>query len=173
MSLTTDQQRVAEQAVSLIPVCLAAFKRRYSGLRKVADVADLEGAAMLAITKAARTYDPSKAGISAYFSRAIRNACIREIEREIRSGNHSHFRVSYEAAELRQPPESEPLASIMWSALEKLSEEDRRILEERFLEKKSYRKFANEWGTNQRAARKQIMIRLDRLANQWRESPHR
>ena len=81
--LTRKQQALAEEAMELLPVCLKDFRNRYPFLRAIAQVADLESAALLAITKASRTYDPERAGISAYFSKTIRNACLREIEKEL------------------------------------------------------------------------------------------
>lgn len=171
--LTQDQQRLAEEALELLPVCLADFRRRYPCFRAIAEQADLEGAAMLAITRAARTYDPEKAGISAYFSQAIRFACLREIEREIKTNAHSQYRISYEAAEQRQPPEAKPLADPLLTAIQNLSEEERRIIEQKVFDKTSIRAFAREWGVSTRKAKARINCTLDSLAECWREAVHR
>ena len=170
--LTDDQRRLAEKAMELVPVCLADFRRRYACFRVISEQADLESAALLAITRAARTYDPNRAGISAYFSRAIRNACLREIERELRSNSHSVYRISYEAAEYREPPKAQPLADPLLTAIQDMSPEDRRVIEERVLHNKSIRAFADDWGCSTRQAKKRIMIRLDRLADCYRAAVH-
>lgn len=171
--LTRKQQALAEEAMELLPVCLKDFRNRYPFLREIAKVADLESAALLAITKASRTYDPERAGISAYFSKTIRNACLREIEKEIKSRSHSQYRISFEMIESRQEVEHEPLADPIMSELAKLSEEDMRDIEARAFENKSIRAFSREWGISTRQARKKLMVKLDKLAECWRESAHR
>jgi RNA polymerase sigma factor (sigma-70 family) len=171
--LTPEQQALAEEAMELLPVCLNDFRNRYPFLRAIAAVADLESAALLAITKAARTYDPNRAGVSAYFSKTIRNACLREIENEIKSRSHSHYRISFEMLEARMDVENEPLADPIMSELVNLSEEDMRDIEARAFENKSIRAFSREWGISTRQAKKKLMVKLDRLAEAWRQSAHR
>lgn len=171
--LTPEQQRLAEEALELVPVVLSTFKRRYACFQAMFDRVDLESAAYLAVTRAARTYDPKKAGVSAYFSRAIVFTCLREIENELKHGAWSPYRITLEAAEHRQPQESKPLADPMLAAIQNLSEADRRIIEERVFDNKSIRAFAREWGISTRQAKRQIMCRLDRLAEHWRDSIHR
>lgn len=173
LMLTKQQQQLAEKAMELVPLCLRDFRNRYPFLREIAAVADLESAALLAVTKASRTYDPSRAGISAYFSKAIRNACLREIENEIKSRSHSHYRVSFAMLESRQKVENEPLTDPVMRELQNLSDEDRKIIEERAFDNKSIRAFSREWGISTRQAKKQLMIRLDRLADCYREAIHR
>ena len=171
--LTKEQQELALEAMELIPVCLKDFRNRYPFLREIAQVADLESAAMLAVTKASRTYDRNKAGISAYFSKAIRNACLREIENEVKSRSHSIYRISFEMLEARDNRKAEPLDDPIFSELKKLCDEDRNIIEQRAFENKSIRAFANEWGVSVRQARKKLMVKLDKLSDCWRESAHR
>ena len=171
--LTREQQQLAEQALELVPVVLVRFKQRYSCFASLWNQVDLEGAAHMAITMAARTFDPQKAGVSAYFSRAIINSCLSAIDKEVKANLHSPWRISLAAAEHRQTQENNPLADPMLTAIQNLSEEDRRVIEERVFDGKSIRAFAREWGISTRQARKQIMCRLDRLADHWRESPYR
>ena len=173
--LTRKQQALAEKAMELLPVCLNDFRNRYPFLREIAKVADLESASLLAITKASRTYDPEKAGISAYFSKAIRNACLKEIEKEIRSRSHSVYRISFEMLEKRQERDrdSEPLADPIMSELVNLSLEDMSDIESRAFENKSIRAFSREWGISVRQAQKKLMVKLDKLSDCWRDSAHR
>lgn len=171
--LTVEQQRLAESALDLVPVVLVRFKQRYNCFSRLWNQVDLEGAAHVAITRAARTYNPEKAGISAYFSRAIINGCLTAIEKEIKANLHSPWRISLAAAEQRQQQDARPLSDPMLTAIQNLSPEDRRIIEERVFDGKSYRAFAREWGVSSRQARKRIMCRLDKLADHWRDSPFR
>lgn len=171
--LTPEQQQIAESALGLVPMVLARFRKRYRCFSPLWNQVDLEGAAHVAVTRAARTYNPEKAGLSAYFSRAIINTCLNEIRDELKANLHSPWRISLAAAEHRQPQADKPLADPMLAAILNLSEEDRRVIEERVFDGKSIRAFARDWGISTRQARKQIMCRLDRLADHWRESPHR
>lgn len=157
----------------MVPVVLKGFRKRYQCFASIVDRVDLEGAAHLAVTRAARTYDPSKAGVSAYFSRAIVLTCLREIENELKSGAYSPYRISLEAAEHRQPQAAKPLTEPMLAAIQNLSEEDRKVIEERVFDGKSIRAFARDWGISTRQAKRQIMCRLDRLAECYRVSLHR
>lgn len=171
--LTVEQQRLAEKALELVPVVLVRFKQRYACFSSLWNQVDLEGAAHVAITRAARTFDPEKAGVSAYFSRAIINSCLTAVEKEIKSNLCSPYRISLAAAEHRQPRQEQPMADPMLTAIQNLSDEDRRIIEERVFDSKSIRAFAREWNISTRQARKRIMCRLDKLADHWRDSPFR
>ena len=170
--LTPDQQRLAEQAMEIVPAVLADFRRRYRCFGELADRVDLESTAYLAICQAARTYKPEKAGMSAYFSMAIRNRCLSEIGKEIKSQSHSIYRISLEAAEQRQPPKNKPLTDPLLRELEDLPDEVREVIEARVFDGMSFRAFASEQGVSTRQARKQIMSHLDRLAECWREARH-
>ena len=69
--------------------------------------------------------------------------------------------------------ENEPLADPIMSELVKLSEEDMRDIEARAFENKSIRAFSREWGCIDKASQKKLMVKLDRLAEAWRQSAHR
>ncbi len=173
--LDEEQQKLSEEALKLVPVVLRKFKEKYSCFRSLWNAVDLEGTAHLAITKASRTYDPKKAGVSAYFSRAIVFSCLTAIEKEVRSQMQSPWRISMEAAQHRQRVTNDRshLENPMLSAMKNLSDEDRKIIEERVFDGKSLRAFASQWECSTRQAKKQINLRLDRLAECWRVNPHR
>lgn len=167
--LTPDQQRIAEQAMEIVPACLADFRRRYRCFGEIADRADLESVAYLTICQAARTYDPSKSGLSAYFSRAIINRCLSEIGREIKSRMHSIYRISLEAAEARQPPEAGPDRDTLID-FSCLPDEVREVVEARVFDQQSYRVFAEKNGVTIRQARRVITSHLDQAAT-WLDTP--
>jgi DNA-directed RNA polymerase specialized sigma24 family protein len=171
MSLTPEQQRVAEQAMALIPACLKSFWKSFPCLRSVAACCDLEGAAHLAITRAAKTYDPGRGvGISAYFSVAIRNLMLQEVQREIRSQAHSIRRIPLEEVYRRQPPKREQADEALPALLE-LTEEERDWIEQYVFEGASFRSFGRQSGRDPRTAKKILMGHLDKLRSAVEDQP--
>jgi RNA polymerase sigma factor (sigma-70 family) len=163
MSLTPEQQKVAEQAMALVPACIKAFWRSFPCLRGVAQCCDLESAAYLGITRAARTYDPGRGvGLSAYFSIAIRNMMLQEVQREIRSQAHSIKRIPLEEIHRRQPPKREQAAEAL-PALLQLTEEERDWIERYVFEGASFRSFGRQSGRDPRTAKKILLGHLDKL----------
>lgn len=169
--LTEEQQKIAEQAFPLIRPVYVAFYRRMPCLREMMKVADLTGAAHLAICAAAKTYDPSRGvGLSAYFSVAIKNAFLREIERELKTQAHSIRRIPLELADAHMPP-SNPTPEVAVSALLKLPEEDRKWIESYVFRDGSFRALGREFGVDNRAAKRKIRSKLDRLRDAIDDEP--
>jgi len=169
--LNEDQQRIAEQAVELVPKVRAAFLRSFPCLRSVAQCCDLEGAGYLGVTRAARTYDPTRGvGISAYFSVAIRNAMLQEVQREIRSNAHSIKRIPLEEVYRREPPKREQSPDAL-AALLSLTEEERDWIEKYVFEGASYRAFGRESGRDPRTAKKMLKAHLDKLREAVEDQP--
>lgn len=161
--LTEDQQRLVEQAVKLVPVCISVFMKTMPCLRDVAKSCDLESAAYLACCKAARTYRPDAgAGISAYFSVAIKNGILREIQNEIKTRSSSIYRISLEAAEQRQAPKFKSEPDAMKSLLQ-LTPEERQWVESFVFDGTSFRAFGREAGCDPRTAKRRIQSHLDKL----------
>lgn len=169
--LTPEQQALAEEASKLVPVCLAIFLRKLPCLRPIAKTCDLESAAYVACCKAARTYDPGRGvGISAYFSVAIRNAMLREVQKEIKSRAHSIQRIPLSEIYDRQPPKREQ-ADVAMPAMLTLTQEERDWIESFVFDGMSFRAFGREEGCDPRTAKKRIKSHLDRLRDAVEEQP--
>lgn len=171
--LTPDQQRLVEQAIKLVPVCVAAYKKSLPWLHKVMRLCDLESAAYLACCKAARTYDPSRGvGISAYFSVAIRNAMSREISNEIRSGSTSIARIPLLESDERVREVMTTIAEDpVFRALQSLTDEERSWIERHVFDGTSYRAFGREANCDPRTAKRRIRCHLDKLRQAYEDDP--
>lgn len=170
--LTPEQQAIAEEAVRLIRPVYVAFHRRMPCLRAMMKVCDLEGAAQLAVCKAAKTYDPERGvGVSAYFSVAIKNAFLREIEREMKSMAHSIRRIPIEEVDMRATPKM-PVNEAAMPALLKLTDEDRAWIESYVFDGGSFKSLARDHDIDHRFAKRLIKARLGRLRNAVEDEPH-
>lgn len=171
--LTPDQQRLVEEAIKIVPVCVASYKRALPWLRKVMRLCDLESAAYLACCKAARTYDPNRGvGISAYFSVAIRNAMSREISNEIRSGSTSIARIPLLESDARVLEAMTTIADDpVFSALGALTEQERSWIERHVFDGTSYRAFGRESNCDPRTAKRRLRAHLDKLRDAYEDSP--
>lgn len=171
MGLTPEQQKLAEEAAKLVPICINVFLRRLPCIREVAQVCDLESAAYVACCKAARTYDPGKGvGISAYFSVAIRNAMLREVQKEIKTQAHSIKRIPLEEIYNRAPPKR-PKAESAMPAMLHLTDEEREWIESFVFDGTSFRAFGRMSDCDPRTAKKVLKGYLDRLRDLMDEQP--
>jgi RNA polymerase sigma factor (sigma-70 family) len=169
--LSSEQQEVAEQAMKLVPVCIRTFLNSMPCVRQVAECCDLESAAYVACCKAAKTYDPTRGiGLSAYFSVAIKNAMLREVQKEIKTQAHSIKRIPLEEIHRRQPPKREQGESAL-PALLQLTEEERSWIEKYVFEGASFKAFGRESGRDPRTAKKILMGHLDKLREAYEEQP--
>lgn len=166
MSLTEEQRRVAEDAINLIPVCMAAFSRNFPCLREIAKTCDLESAAQLACCKAARTYDPGKCGVSAYFSVAIKNAFLKEIQKEVRSRSTSIYRITLKQAEQRSQPDR-PTFDAALPALQEMPEEIRAWIESYVFDGANFSVLGRQHGMHRRTAKRKLMTYLDKLKDRY------
>jgi hypothetical protein len=64
----------------LVRIVIGTYLKRNPDLMDVANRCDLSGIAEQAVCQAALTYNPDKAGISAYFTVAIHRALSKEIQ---------------------------------------------------------------------------------------------
>lgn len=169
MALDSKQQAVAEQAMTLVSPCISYFLDSYPCLRGVVSSDELRSAALFACASAARTYDPTRAGISAYFSRAILHELLKACRREIRSGSRSIYRISLAAIEARMDFRPEPkgapvdLLGNVAAAFAKMSDEDRHWLQRHAVEGMSIREIARQEGITTRQAGKLLRAKMARL----------
>lgn len=162
---------MAEEAAKLVPVCIRVFLRHMPCLRPVAQVCDLESAAYVACCKAARTYDPGRGvGVSAYFSVAIRNAMLREVQKEIKTQAHSIKRISLDEAGRRQPPKREASEAAM-PAMLKLTDEERDWIESFVFDGTSFRAFGRQAECDPRTAKKLLKSRMNKLRDLVEDEP--
>lgn len=172
--LTPEQQGFVQSALDcdLVPKCIDYFLKNYPCLREILTPDEMESAGFYACASAATTYDPARAGISAYFSKAIIHELLKSCQREIKHGAKSVYRISLKAAEQRQPPESKPLTDPILRALQEMTDEDRRWIERRVFDGASFRVLAREKNVSTRQVQKLLKSKLDRLARFVIDSPH-
>ncbi len=167
--LSETQQGYALEAMRLVSPCLSYFLDNYPCLRGVLTPEDMESAAMFACATAATTYDPSRAGISAYFSRAILHELLKACRREIRSGSKSIYRISLRAAECRMTVRLEredgdaDLITSIAQAFSSLSEEDQRWVKAHAIDSMSIRKLAKQENLTTRQAAKLVRAKMAKL----------
>ncbi len=155
MPLDPTQTRYVEQALLVVPKALAAFYRRYPTLRKQYVRIDSTSVAYLAICKAAMTYDPARSQVTTYFSTAIRNAVLKEIDRNRRLRYDSPDRVSMERAEgVIVPPKQ--TSHRLQAVLARLPPAFRRLLHSRFYRGLSLRELGEQAGCDPRTIGRRI-----------------
>lgn len=155
MPLNDEQTQYVEQALLVVPKALAAFYRRYPTLRKQYIRIDSTSVAYLAICKAAMTYDPEKSQVTTYFSTAIRNAVLKEIDKNRRLRYDSPDRVSMEKAEAVAAPPKQTSARLQ-AAIARLPASTRRLLHARFTKGQSLRELGVQAGCDPRTIRRRI-----------------
>lgn len=168
MKLTPEQQGFAEEAIRLVPACIEVFLRSMPCLREVAKGCDLRSAAYMACCRAARTYDKSKGvGVSAYFSVAIKNGMLREVQNELKTNAHSVMRIPLEQVYDRGEPPKRPVNPSAFPAMLTLTEQERDWIERHVFDGPtrggSYRAFGREAGRDCRTAKKMVQSILDKL----------
>ena len=167
--LSAEQQGYVEKAAPVIRACISAFVLKNPDLRDLAKRCDLEAAAEQAACLAALTYDPTKAGISAYFSVAIRRALFKEIQARQR-----HERRMQSAWELCKPalnPHIERMKRRATQALQMLSPYEKRLLEDHLIEGVTLKRLGREQDLDPRIIRKRINSAIDRLRDAEKDLP--
>lgn len=143
MHLTSEQRALAEQAMEIVPKAIAAFYRRHPHLRRQLLRIDSQSVAYLAICRAARTYDPSQSQVTTYFSTAIRNAVLKELDRNRRQRYDSPDRLPLEMAdELARRPKA--LSGRLQAAIARLPAKARRLVQARYYKGLSLREMADQ-----------------------------
>ena len=100
LRLSKKRQALATEYFQLVKVLALYFVRSRAQWQRSVLVDDLEGEGFLALTKAARTYDPARLPYpKAYFARAILNSMLKYIKRATRQPGLTKISLA-EAAEL-------------------------------------------------------------------------
>lgn len=170
MTLTPEQQRLVEEASRWVPNCVKIFLQNMPCLREVANLCDLESAAYLACCKAAKTFDPTKGNMSAYFGVAIKNGILREIQTEMKTGSTSIYRISPQEAERRMAVTNKSRERVMESLLA-LTEEERRWIEMYVFDEASFRSIGRREGCDRRVAKKRVLTHIDKLRRACDDTP--
>jgi len=168
--LTPEQQQLAKDAAKWVPRYVKLFIDSMPCLRSAASMCDLESAAYLACCNAARTYKPSKGGPSAYFSVAIKNAMLREIQKEISTGSTSVYRISVEESQRRCPPNTK-LREVAMTCLKGMDPEEREWIESYVLEGASIRSLGRRFGLDFRNTEKRLFAILEKLRRAVNDAP--
>jgi len=159
MRLTDEQQRLAERALEVVPKAIAAFRCRYPTLRKQLAVIDVTSIAYLAVCRASRTYNPEQSKITTYFSMAVRNALLKEIDRNRRARYDSPDRVPMELAEALAVT-VKGLSGRLHVAIARLPPKSRKLIHARFYRGMSLREIGEQAGCDPRTIRRRLSAAL-------------
>lgn len=171
MRLTAEQQALAEQAMEIVPKALSAFYRRYPTLRRQFAAIDSTSVAYLAVCRAARTYEPEQSKVTTYFSTAIRNAVLKEIDRNRRHRYDSPERVPLEIAEALTA-KGQGASTRLQNAIARLPAKSRRLVHARFYRGLSLREIGEQAGCDPRTIQRRLTAALYILQRLLDSEPH-
>jgi RNA polymerase sigma factor (sigma-70 family) len=171
MQLTPEQQRLAEQAMEIVPKAIIAFRCRYPTLRKQVATIDATSVAYLAICRAAVTYDPEQSKITTYFSMAIRNALLKEIDRNRRMRYDSAERVPMELAEALAVSKQHGFSTRIQTAIARLPAKSRKLIHMRFFRGLSLREMGEQSGCDPRTIQRRLAVALECLGTLLQSEP--
>jgi RNA polymerase sigma factor (sigma-70 family) len=153
----------------LVRMVIASYLKRNPDLIDVANRCDLEGAAEHAVCLAALTYNPEKAGVSAYFSVAIHRAISKEIQ--ARRNHERRMRTAWEIAKPQLNPHIERMKHRAVKALQMLSPYEKQLLEDHLIEGVSLERLGREQDLDRRTIRKRINRAIQRLREAEQDLP--
>lgn len=171
MHLTAEQQRLAEQAMEIVPKAIVAFRCRYPSLRRQVATIDATSVAYLAICKAAATYDPEQSKVTTYFSMAIRNALLKEIDKNRRMRYDSPDRVPMELAEALAVSRQHGFSTRIQAAIARLPAKSRRLIHLRFFRGLSLREIGEQSACDPRTIQRRLAVALDCLGTLLQSEP--
>lgn len=171
MHLTPEQQALAEQAMEIVPKAIVAFRCRYPALRKQIAAIDSTSVAYLAICRAAVTYDPAQSKVTTYFSMAVRNALLKEIDRNRRHRYDSPDRVPLELAEALVVGKQHALSTRIQTAIARLPAKSRTLIHMRFFRGLSLREIGEQAGCDPRTISRRLAVALGRLETLLQSEP--
>lgn len=171
MHLTAEQQALAEQAMEIVPKAIIAFRCRYPTLRKQIAAIDSTSVAYLAICRAAVTYDPAKSKVTTYFSMAIRNALLKEIDRNRRHRYDAPERVPMELAEALAVSKQYGFSTRIQTAIARLPSKSRTLIHLRFFRGLSLREIGEQAGCDPRTIRRRLAVALEKLESLLQSEP--
>lgn len=156
--------------MEVVPKAIMAFRCRYPTLRKQIASIDATSVAYLAICKAAATYDPDQSKITTYFSMAVRNALLKEIDRNRRARYDSPERVPLELAEaLAIAPNS--MSTKLQTAIARLPPKVRRLVTQRFYKGLSLREIGVAANCDPRTIKRRLDVALEMLQSLLQSEP--
>jgi len=145
--------------MAVVPKAIIAFRCRYPTLRKPLRQIDSMSVAYLAVCRAAKTYDSDKSKVTTYFSMAVRNALLKEIDRNRRSRYDSPDRVPMELAEaLAVAPNS--MATKLQTAIARLPARYRRLIHLRYYRGLSLREIGDYARCDPRTIKRRLDVAL-------------
>jgi RNA polymerase sigma factor (sigma-70 family) len=157
--LSKKRQAWAVEYMPLATMLAKFFVQTRPGWQKAALIPDLEAEGFLALTRAARTYDPKKLKYpKAYFARAIMNGMYKYIKKATRAPGD--WKISIQEAEDLLPLMEHP--DHLRLAIEDLPEDERRLAEDRFQDGQTLRTIAEGHQISLRVA----SVKARALANQ-------
>lgn len=139
--LSKTKQRLVTEYLDLVKMLARYFVQNRPGWQRSVYVDDLEGEGFLALSKAARTYDPKRLPYpKAYFARAILNSMLKWIKKATRTPREN--RISLVEAADRMPDWDE--LDHLRLAIEALPEDDQEMAYNRFVEGMTLRSLSEE-----------------------------
>jgi RNA polymerase sigma factor (sigma-70 family) len=159
--LTDTQQGYAEKAMPLVRMVIASYLKRNPDLVDVAHRCDMDGAAEQAVCLAALTYNPEKAGVSAYFSVAIHRAIAKEVL--ARQKHERRMRSAWDLCKPHLNPHIERMKHRAVKALQMLSPYEKQLLEDHLIEGVTLERLGREQDLDRRTIRKRINRAIQRL----------
>lgn len=139
--LSKTRQNLAAEYFPLAKILARYFVQSRPAWQRGLFVDDLEAEGLLALTKAARTYDKTKLPYpKAYFARAMLNGMLKWIKKETRQPAENKLTLE-EAADLK--PQYDELDHVRL-AIEELDDEDQELAWDRFMRGSTLRKLAED-----------------------------
>lgn len=157
--------------MEVVPKVLVAFRRRYPTLRKQLAAIDATSVAYLAICRASVTYDPAQSKITTYFSTAIRNALLKEIDRNRRHRYDSPQRLPMELAEALVVAKQHGFSIRLQTAIARLPAKSRALIHARFFRGLSLREIGEQAGCDPRTIRRRLSVALEKLGTLLQSEP--
>ncbi len=167
--LTDTQQGYAEKAMPLVRMVIASYLKRNPDLVDVAYRCDMDGTAEQAVCLAALTYNPDKAGVSAYFSVAIHRAISKEVL--ARQTHERRMRSAWNLCKPHLNPHIERMKHRAVKALQMLSPYEKQLLEDHLIEGVTLERLGREQDLDRRTIRKRIKRAIDRLREAEKDLP--
>lgn len=141
LRLSKTKQRLVTEYLELVRIVARCFAQNRPVWQRAALMDDLEGEGFLALTKAARTYDPKRLPYpKAYFAKAVLNGMLKFIKRATRQPGEKRISLA-EAAD--RMPEYDELDHLRL-AIEVLPEADQEMAADRFVHGMTLRALSEE-----------------------------
>ena len=153
----------------LVRIVIGTYLKRNPDLMDVAYRCDMDGTAEQAVCLAALTYNPDKAGVSAYFSVAIHRAISKEVL--ARQTHERRMRSAWNLCKPHLNPHIERMKHRAVKALQMLSPYEKQLLEDHLIEGVTLERLGREQDLDRRTIRKRIKRAIDRLREAEKDLP--